>query len=255
VHLQLLGGFALRNKKILISSLSLNLLFLLLFGYIVMKIGGQTFIVNKISSVFSNNEENKKEFSNYHQDRVSLFQEKGMEVNSIVFVGDSLTDNNEWNESFAYQNIYNRAIGGDSTSALLDGLNTITKYKPEKIFLMIGINDFLLENKAKEEVLSNYKKIISEIKKESPDTIVYVQSVLPVNTQMSMFKDFNNQDVIWLNDQLKKLAEEDSLQYIDLFSLFANSSNELDPKVTHDGVHLNGKSYKLWEETIQEFVN
>jgi len=57
-----------------------------------------------------------------------------------------------------------------------------------------------------------------------------------------------------LNEQLQKLTTEYSYQYIDLYSHFVNSQNQLDPKYTPDGVHLNGDGYMLWKKLIENYV-
>ena len=62
----------------------------------------------------------------------------------IVFIGDSITDGCALNDY--YKNlplaVYNRGIGGDTTSGVLERLKlSLFDIKPSKIVMLIGIND------------------------------------------------------------------------------------------------------------------
>ncbi len=87
-----------------------------------------------------------------------------------------------------------------------------------------------------------------------PDTQIFIQSVLPVNNQVYIFWQ-DNQNVIKLNLKLKALAQEFGYQYIDIFSHLLNSQGQLDAKYTTDGLHLNGQAYLVWKAAIEEYIN
>ncbi|MGB3642794.1 MAG: GDSL-type esterase/lipase family protein, partial [Rivularia sp. (in: cyanobacteria)] len=122
-----------------------------------------------------------------------------------------------------------------------------------QIFLMVGINDFVNEKKSIEEVLSKYKIILEEFQNKIPQTEVFIQSVLPVNNNLTYFLQ-DNQKVIKFNFKLQELATEFNYQYIDVFSKLADSEDQLDVKYTTDGVHLNGKAYLVWKEAVKKYV-
>ncbi len=61
--------------------------------------------------------------------------------NEIVFLGNSITDGAEWYELLGNKRIRNRGISADVTEGILLRLDAITKLKPAKIFIMIGVND------------------------------------------------------------------------------------------------------------------
>lgn len=119
---------------------------------------------------------------------------------------------------------------------------------------MIGINDIINYNKSLEEVLINYKAILTKLQKQTPKTKVFIQSVLPVNNQITRYyKD--NSNILKLNSKLQELSKDFSYQYIDLFSYLADSKNQLDIKYTSDGLHLNGQGYLIWAKAIEKYVN
>ena len=62
-----------------------------------------------------------------------------------------------------------------------DRLAPIIKGKPAKIFLMIGIND-IAHHLSTDSIVKNITKIIRKIKKETPSTQLYIQSLLPRTT-------------------------------------------------------------------------
>lgn len=172
----------------------------------------------------------------------------------IVFLGDSITDEGEWVELLKNCDVQNRGISSDTTEFVLNRLDAIVEAQPKKIFLMIGINDIINYNKSLEEVLINYKAILTKLQKQTPKTKVFIQSVLPVNNQITRYyKD--NSNILKLNSKLQELSKDFSYQYIDLFSYLADSKNQLDIKYTSDGLHLNGQGYLIWAKAIEKYVN
>jgi lysophospholipase L1-like esterase len=105
---------------------------------------------------------------------------------------------------FQNPKIKNRGIGGDETDGVLLRLEEIIKSLPEKIFIMIWIND--LSHLGIDQVVTNYKKIIEKIKSQSPNTKIYIQSILPVNNKFYSAGARNN-DIIKLNQILKNLNQ------------------------------------------------
>ncbi|MCH3964893.1 MAG: GDSL-type esterase/lipase family protein [Clostridium sp.] len=184
--------------------------------------------------------------NDYYLARQSQFETLNIKSEDIVFLGDSITNRSEWMEVFDNPDIKNRGIDGDTTSGILNRLNTITRGYPKKIFLMIGIND-ILHNEDRVYIFNNYKQILNQIRINSPDTIIYVESILPNNNIKS------NRDVKFLNNELKKLSAS-KIIYIDLFDKFVEH-DKLSGRYTYDGTHLNGLGYLLWKKEIEKYVN
>jgi len=193
--------------------------------------------------------------SSYFQEKQTLFENLPQSNSDIYFLGDSLTDGCEWNELFSNSKIKNRGINGDTTQGVLNRINQLTQSKPPKIFLMIGIND-LLNNLDQDKILNNYQEIVKNIKNNSPNTKIYIQSILPMNFEIDKTKrQTDNTKISKLNNNLKNISDNSKVFYIDLYSSFINSSNQLNPQYTLDGIHLNGKGYLIWKNQISKYIN
>ncbi len=116
---------------------------------------------------------------------------------------------------------------------------------------MIGIND-LIDGIKIDSIAKNYSNIIKRIKSLSPETKVYIQSILPVNED---FISLNNNDIAELNSKIKNIAMENNLTYIDIFSHLLDSSGNLGEEYTIDGLHLLGNGYLIWKNIIEPYVN
>jgi lysophospholipase L1-like esterase len=58
-----------------------------------------------------------------------------------------------------------------------------------------------------------------------------------------------------LNERLKNIAGEYSMQYIDLYSRFVTTgTDKLDTKYTNDGLHLTGRGYFLWRDVLVPYI-
>lgn len=195
-------------------------------------------------------QENK--FGTYYNQRRTLFEKLPDTPNEIIFLGNSITDGSEWVELFGDIRVKNRGISGDTTPGVLFRLNEVTRSKPDKVFLLIGIND-LANGTKKEIVYQNICTIVSRIKEASPKTKVFVQSILPVNREFPRFGNHTNkgEEVIWINKQLKDWCLQEAFDYIDLYSQLKNKDNDLlNPEYTNDGLHLTGTGYLVWAEYI-----
>ncbi|MBN1639420.1 MAG: hypothetical protein JW866_10660 [Ignavibacteriales bacterium] len=211
------------------------------------------FILFVFSTIICGQDQGKH--STYYYQRFSLFESFPNDSNEIIFLGNSITDGCEWSELFKDLRIKNRGISGDISEGILDRLDKVLEGKPDKIFLMIGINDLAFGVEF-DTIIMNYKKIISSVFLKSPNTKLFIQSVLPVNPNFEKFKNHTNKtnEIIKLNTELVKLCEFNSLTYIDLYSHFVDEKNYLSTIYTNDGLHLLGPGYLLWKSLVEEYI-
>ena len=212
-------------------------------------------IVINANLAAQDSEANKPVFKRHYYLKKSVFEVLPNNDDEIIFLGNSITAGGIWTELFQDLRIKNRGISGDVTDGILYRLKEVTESNPEKIFIMIGVND-LSKGKSKAYILSNYQKIIDEILNDSPETKIYIQSILPVNDGFDYFKNHTNKtdSILSLNESLIKIADEQGLTYIDLFSSFANEDLKLKKEYTFDGLHLNGQGYLLWKSIVEKYV-
>ncbi len=181
--------------------------------------------------------------------RESMFEMCPVRKADIVFVGDSITARGEWQEFFPDQVVLNRGIDSDVTEGVRNRLSVIIEAQPEKVFLMIGIND-LRQGIPLETTLEHYGQVLDSLTAALPDCEVYVQSVLPVHSSTGI----PNADVQALNASIRELAIEHDITYIDIYSLLADEDNDLPKAYSVDGVHMTGEGYGIWIEALKPYV-
>lgn len=183
-------------------------------------------------------------FSGYTE-RAALFNKMPVAKKSIIYIGDSLTEAGRWKEIAPELPILNRGISGDISFGVYARLDEIIRHQPNKIFLMIGVND-LKRNVPTSYIIKNYERIITKIRKESPKTRIYLNSILPINNSklIEVFKSVKNEDVRVLNKALVELAHRNkNVVYVDLYPALADDKGELRADITPDGIHLEVSAY------------
>ena len=205
----------------------------------------------------------KKVISRYHNNwartyypkRIEAFKNKSLEFGEIVFIGNSITEAGlDWSAKFGIGHIRNRGIAGDVTDGVLKRLKEITFFKPKAVFLLIGINDlFSLHHKednpllaydkvvpSPEYISKNILKIAKAIHRKSPDTKVYVRTLLPSR------RNYLKTDILLVNKMIKNNEVKGYYKVIDLYAQFVDINGNLINELTRDGVHLNDKGYNKW---------
>ena len=229
------------NKLLAFSFLS-NLILIGIIGYMIYALGGFSYLRFKMKN---------KGITGTYQHRVNLFQQLPLQKGDIVFLGNSITEQCEWSELLNNSKIKNRGISGDMTDGVLKRLNEITKATPSKIFLMIGVNDLILRRP--EEIIDLYGQIVDRIINESPESELFIQSVLPINNEQRN-TGLKNIDILKINSGIQELATKNKLNYIDLHTLLKDEKGQLLAKYTKDGIHINGDAYLIWKTAIQDLV-
>ena len=210
--------------------------------------------VNTLNSLYPNNSTSIK----YHHDwtkvhykqRISKFKKSPLNFGDIVFIGNSITEQGrDWGEKLNKKNVRNRGIAGDVTEGVLLRLDEILYYKPETVFLLIGINDlFNLQYQkgvpSAAYVANNIIKITDIIHKGSPKTKIYLQTILP--TSDDAMADHINE----VNAIIRMYEKDSEYEIIDLFEEFVNENGLIKANLTSDGTHLNELGYKVWVELV-----
>jgi lysophospholipase L1-like esterase len=175
-----------------------------------------------------------------------------------VLLGDSLTlwfppellgGNRSW---------LNQGISGENTSGLLKRLNLLTDLKPQTIVVMVGVND-LIKGNADETVITNYQKLIDELKAQHPKAEIVMQSLLPhggdrvtVDDREQVLK-VSNERIVQINRKLKDLAVQREVKFLDLHPVFVDAEGLLRSDLSTDGLHLNNQGYTSWQAALQTF--
>ena len=192
-------------------------------------------------------------FRNHRYDSFKAMSVKG---ENIVFIGNSITDMHCWPEAFVtstgeYLPIVNRGNSGTYSTEQSDNLESYISGKPKKVFMMIGTNDIATSgglNASPEQVLAYVKSIVKRIHARSPQTKVYLYSILKNNTS-------NRVEATWLktNEIVKAYADAtDKVTYIDLYDKLANVASG--GQWSYDNLHLTAGAYQKWCETICTYL-
>ena len=210
-----------------------------------------TFLIVFVSSYAQN-----KKYSTFYYQRTSLFEVLPTDTTDIILLGNSITNGAEWHEFFNNTNLKNRGISGDICQGVYDRLEPITNGKPNKIFLMIGVNDIARDTSI-DSVAVGIERIIDKIKVDSPRTKIYVQSILPLNEDAEMFLSHTKRylEIPLLNKTIEKIAHEKCVTYIDVYSsLVIPNTDQLDLQFSNDGLHLLGAGYVKWVEVLKPYI-
>ncbi len=203
--------------------------------------------------------EPKRKHSDHYYRRIELFaNEPDITPNDIVMLGNSITEGGkDWNQRLGTTNVRNRGISGDIAEGLVDRMDAIVNGKPQKLFILIGINDISM-NISNDTIVGNIEKIVNEFKKKSPNTKIYLQSIMPFDqSKRGKNKRLENktQAVIDANKLIKDLAKKHRLTYIDLYPhLVEKNTDVLKDSYSNDGLHLNESGYKVWVRILKKYL-
>ena len=192
-------------------------------------------------------------FRNHRYDSFKVLETNG---ESIVFIGNSITDMHCWPEAFKtstgeYLPIVNRGNSGTYSTEQSNNLESYINGKPKKVFMMIGTNDIATSgglNFSGEQVLAYVKSIVERIHARSPQTKVYLYSILNNRTS-------NRVEATWLhtNEIVKAYADAtDKVTYIDLYDKLTGIAQG--GVWSYDNLHLTAAAYQVWCETICQYL-
>jgi lysophospholipase L1-like esterase len=127
---------------------------------------------------------------------------------------------------------------------VLARLEQITRATPAKVFLLIGTND-LQRGASEAEIVADITEILDRLKQETPDTEVYLQSVLPRAPSYRAAVEA-------LNARLAEVALERGSAWVDLYPAFLDpETGGIRAELSNDELHLLGPGYALWREQIE----
>lgn len=168
-------------KKLYKFSIIANVLMFLVVCLLCYKFNAVSLVVNKIG-LSNDYGYDVTELDNYQYLTLKYSMSPNND-NEIIFLGDSITERSYFEEVYTGLTVINRGIGSDTTDGVIYRLDEIVESNPEKIFLMIGIND-IGNGLTTDEIIENYTEILDYIQEKSPDTKIYIQSVLPCNSEL-----------------------------------------------------------------------
>ena len=191
----------------------------------------------------------------FTDNRYDAFKTLKIDEQSIVFMGNSITNSHEWTEAFGRDpRVVCRGVGSAKTSDALNNIENVIMGHPAKLFLMLGVND-VFKDVPLGTAFANMKSIVDRCEKESPNTEIYIESVLPTCGSSYGYACVNIEK---LNAMYKSFVEEHNnpkLKYIDLYNLMLDkSTGMMVTDYTYDGCHLNPNAYQIWCNAVAPYV-
>jgi lysophospholipase L1-like esterase len=158
------------------------------------------------------------------------------------------------------RNWLNQGISGEVSNGLLQRLDIFDRNRPDIIFVMVGIND-LIRGLDDQEILSNYREIISYLRKKHPQSEIVVQSILPHSGEGATWEGkekllaIPNTRIRKLNEEISNIAIAKGAKYLNLHPLFTDKQGNLRLDFSTDGLHLSPPGYLVWRTALQMYTN
>lgn len=195
-------------------------------------------------------------YTEFYYQRASLFDVLPVDSTNIVMLGNSLTNGAAWHELFNNPKVINRGITGDTAQGILDRLAPITSGHPQKIFLLTGAND-ISHHLTADSIATAIVELVETIQEQTPETKIYVQSVLPINNSFGRYKNMIDKEpvVVEVNRLLEERLKDKNVVWLNINPLFADENGNLRKDYTNDGLHLLGPAYLVWRDFLLPYIN
>lgn len=207
------------------------------------------------------------QLSRYHQANQQL-KKQAAPAQRVVFMGDSITDFWNLEESFPGKPYVNRGIGGQTTPQMLVRMYPdVIELKPAAMVVLAGTND-IARNTGPEtaEMIQQNIMAMTELAQNHGIKVVLC-SVLPVSDYpyqrsqnappapaggrggppripVKMTDSHPAGDILKLNAWMKDYAAKAGAVYVDYFSVTVDERGWLKDAYSADGLHPNAEGYK-----------
>ena len=193
------------------------------------------------------------------KDRQELLNKRAAEAGDkaqIIFIGDSITQGWEgegkevWAKHYAHRNAVNLGIGGDRTQHVLWRLDhgNLDGLKPRAAVVMIGTNNSNGEDNTVEQIAEGVAAIVKQLREKLPQTKVLLLAIFPRSENPSPQRG----KILQVNQIVQKLADDQSVFWIDFGYKFVNSDGTIPHDLMPDYLHLSRRGYEIWAEAIED---
>lgn len=189
----------------------------------------------------------------------------------LVFLGDSITagwngrGKATWTQYWEPLKAANFGIGGDRTEHILWRLDNgnYDGLKPKLTVLMIGTNNTGHEGRkmkehgdvvytsSVEETTEGITAIIDRLKEKQPQMKILLLAIFPRGADPTDPKRQKNEAI---NEQIAKLADEETVYFMDINAALLEEDGTLSQDIMPDRLHPNAKGYEIWASEIEDKV-
>lgn len=192
-------------------------------------------------------------------------------LDDAVFFGDSLTAGLGLYGNLSAQviagtgvnpqTVFDRPVinvpGSDERISMMTALKNVSP-SPSKIYVEIGANWVGEQSGITEKTfLKQYLTMLDAIRELHPESVVYIQSILPVSREYDSNENgqnlygLTNELIRTFNASLEQLAQEQNLWFLDVYSALADDEGYLPSDQTTDGMHLKPDFYSKWTDYLR----
>lgn len=174
--------------------------------------------------------------------------------NNVLFIGDSRTSglrdyarigNAEYfcSTSLSVFN-YEKATAKDTGFANQTLASLLETKTYDKIFLNLGINE---AGYPISSLMGSYSRMVDMIRQAQPNAKIILQGIMMVSKDYANGREyFSPANINSINDEIRALADQQTVFYIDINAYFSDDNGYLDSKLSSDGCHLKEDAYKDW---------
>ncbi len=168
----------------------------------------------------------------------------------VVFLGDSITDGWRLTEYFSGRDFVNRGISGQITGEMLGRMMAdVIALKPAAMLVLAGTND--IARGVPVSTIKNNLTMIAELADANQIRPMFA-SILPVsdyhknvNPRFAMTLRRPPATIQAVNSWLRQFCSQRGYVYVDYFSAMVDAAGSLQADLADDGLHPNGKGYRV----------
>lgn len=178
--------------------------------------------------------------------RLNLGDRNQITSESIVMLGDSITEEGRWSDLFPDTNIVNEGHSGFTTAQLVPIARQVAEGRPQLVLILTGTND-IRDDHPPSWTIGHLNELLDIFATESPDTEVVVQTVLPRADRAS--------DVVALNEAIVAMVNDREGSLLDTYRSLDDGAGGLRTEDTYDGIHLSDAGYARWVRVLRPFFD
>jgi len=174
----------------------------------------------------------------------------------LLYIGDSIVQHWDaqglaiWNHYYAPRNAVNLGISGDRTEHVLWRLQhgNIDGISPKLAIVMIGQNNG--PDNTGDEIGAGVTTITQLLRKKLPETKILLLAIFPRREKPTEERAV----LAHANRIIKKLADNKTIFYMDINSIFLRADGSIPSSLMPDFEHPNAAGHRIWAETIEPKV-
>lgn len=126
-------------------------------------------------------------------------------------------------------------------------LDVLAEAQPAKLYVLLGTNA-LAGTGNDEGFLNYYARMLDDLRETLPDTMIFVQSVLPVRPEaLEKAPGLTTERLASMNSQIQAMCAARGCYFLDLNAEFSDEDGQLDAGYAEaDGLHLKVAGYSKW---------